>query len=76
MISVDPVPEHANAEPHRRVMAAIKAASKAEIRAVLVAAGIITRGGVLAAHYRQPVAKKKARRRGASKTRTRRSNRR
>lgn len=80
MIRVEEIPAHANAVPHRRVMEAAKAASKSEIREALVAAGIITLAGVLAAHYRRPPrktkSKSKASKRRPSKACARRSRRR
>lgn len=46
------LPLHPNAENHRRVVAALEAATPAEQRAMLIAAGIMTPAGKLAEHYR------------------------
>lgn len=67
------LPPHANAETHRRVMAALEAATPAEHRAMLIAAGIMTPSGELAEHYRvrQPSRQKAPLRgRGRAKPRT------
>ena len=66
------LPLHPNAENHRRVMAAMDAATPAEQRAVLIAAGIMTPAGKLAEHYRTRQPRKKiSRRKSARRTRAR-----
>lgn len=65
------LPAHPNAETHRRVMAALDAATPAEHREMLIAAGIMTAAGELTEHYRtRKPRKKSSRRKSARQART------
>jgi hypothetical protein len=50
--SLSPVPAHANAEAHAKVMQWLKAAEPRDVMALSVKAGVYNRKGELTAHYK------------------------
>ena len=50
--SASPVPAHANAEAHAKVMRWLKAAEPREVMALSVKAGVYNNRGELTAHYK------------------------